>query len=171
MIRSDVHSEIALMGIKNMNKITKTERIKLFKDAPVIPAGKYRGLKVSSLTKGQLFWVLGQKFSPERMSIAKLKYETMSHCDVPIEVTRHAYDAFSLRFLGIWQESNLGKLGVLKGIGTFISEVAQEALVSGENISKPKDRTTRTILYRDIKFVFNKPKDGEKVVLITIMSS
>ena len=94
------------------------------------------------------------------MEAARLKLKVLERTtDVDIQITGHAFDQFSLRFIDVWDKT--------VGISTFLRELAQKALEKGEDISTRKNKTDRVIYYQGIKFVFNRDEDSR--VLITVM--
>lgn len=150
-----------------MKESTK-EEIERSKNAPLLTFGKYKGVKISQVPMSYLRWMLGQKFPPELMKFAWEKVRANKSSDIEMEVTRHAYDSFSLRYIGLWQKSNIGILGKQIGIGTFLAELADHAWKEGKDVSmhRHQDEEIRKE-YQGVKFVFN--RHGYIRTLITIM--
>lgn len=150
------------------NQQTQGQTIQRSKMAPLLTFGKYKGVRISQVPMSYLRWMLSQKFSPDLLEYAKEKLVTNNTTNIDLDITRHAYDSFSVRYLGIWQNSNMGRLGKIIGIGTFLAEIANKAFIEGKDVSKNRHKYEEIIKeYQGIKFVFN--RDGISRVLITII--
>lgn len=136
---------------------------------PIMPVGKYKGKRVDVLPMSYLRWLLTQKFPPELLEYARKKISANPTTKIDMDVTRHAYDSFSKRYISWWEKYNHGLTDDLKiGIGTFIAEVASRAWVDGKNVSKKRHQDEEIIKeYQGVKFVFS--RDGDLRVLITVM--
>lgn len=167
---SDVRVCNVDMEIITMTTVTnkQQDKIERFKNAPFLSIGKYKGKRITEVPMSYLRWILSQKFPAEIMDFAREKVSENPTSNINMDITRHAYDSFSLRYLGKWQQYNIGRLGKMVGIGSYISMIAQEAFDTGEDISKTRHQDEELIKkYQDMKFVFN--RDGEVKVCITIM--
>lgn len=127
--------------------------------------GKYKGLKINQAPNSYLRWMLSQEFPEEWMEIAREKLAA-SHFDSTssIEVSRHALDMFSVRFIDKWNEREDKKIG----IATFLAHLADEAVKNGKDITKKRRSDEGQIFdYKGIKFVVT-PNEPLKTV-ITVM--
>lgn len=152
-----------------MNQKETDKEIEMNRNSPIFAFGKYKGVKVSQVPMSYLRWILGQtKFPAEFKEYAKYKIDKNKTTNADIDVTRHAYDSFSLRYLRLWQNSNIGMLGKQVGMGSFLAEMSQRAWEEGKDVSKDRHQDEELIkLYQGVKFVFN--KDPSYRVLITVM--
>lgn len=132
-----------------------------------MPYGKYKGKKVDTLPMSYLRWILAQKFPEDIMAVARVKVNANPSSKLMIDLTRHAIDSFSLRYLSVWQKRWV-TLKVQQGIASFLAELALEAYDKGEDVSltRHQDEEVRK-KFQDMIFVFN--RDGEIKVLITVM--
>lgn len=120
------------------------------KGVPKINVGRYAGTPIDQLPNSYLRWMLTQKFPREWLEIAKRKISESPYSNDYLNISRHAYDQFSLRFLGVWQSE-----GQEMGIGTFLVKRATEAWNAGEDVSKHRHQDDGTVkLWRGMKFVF-----------------
>ena len=135
-------------------------------EIPVITVGKYAGTKVDALPMSYLRWMLGQDFPEEWKQIARSKLGTdVMTKTQQVEVSRHAIDRFSLRHIQHWESRTNSKTGM----GTFLTEMAEKALLEGTDISKKRTKDDGQIfLYEGIKFVFTNPNEPIRT-LITVM--
>lgn len=118
---------------------------------PKITVGKYAGTPIDQLPNGYLRWMLTQDFPKAWLDIVKEKLKESPYSDEYISISRHTYDQFSLRFLSVWQSE-----GQEMGLGTFIAKRAQEAWISGEDVSKRRHQDDGICkLWRGIVWVFN----------------
>lgn len=107
-----------------------------------------------------LRWILTQKFPSEYIEYAKEKTSKNKSDNLSIEITRHATDSFSLRFIDKWDKS--------VGLGSFLAQMAHIAFEKGTDVSKSRHQDENIIKeYDGIKWVFN--KDVEQRVLVTVM--
>src|SRR3990172_2144006 len=72
---------------------------------PVITLGKYAGKRIDTLPNSYLRWMITQDFPKEWMDCAKEKLEQSDHSDLNLNISRHAIDMFSKRFLTLWIQS------------------------------------------------------------------
>lgn len=131
---------------------------------PMMTVGKYKGTRVDALPTSYCRWLLTQNFPEEILKYARRKVESNKTTDLPMEVTRHAYDSFSLRYMDIFVHRENKK----EGFGSFVARMALEALEKGKDITvnRHRDENTR-ISYEGITWVFN--RDGELKTLITVL--
>lgn len=110
--------------------------------------------------------MISQDFPKEWLDIARKKLSESPYSDEYLNVTRHAYDQFSLRFLSMWQTD-----GQEMGIGTFIVKRAEEAWKAGEDVSKHRHQDDGIVkLWRGVKWVFRvSPMFPDYKELITCM--
>lgn len=138
------------------------------KNIPKMHVGRYAGTPVDQLPNGYLRWVVMQDFPQEIINVARRKLAESPYSNEYLNVSRHAYDQFSLRFLGLWHDEGKGL-----GIGTFIARRAEEAWEAGEDVSKRRHKDDGIVkLYRRIKWVFAiSPNFPDYKELITVMPS
>ena len=132
-------------------------------EIPVMPVGKYRGVKLDALPESYCRWIMSQDFPEEIMKYARAKVNTNKTDNISIDVTRHALDSFSLRFLYKFFDREDRKVG----IETFVAQLADEAFQKGKDVSKHRHQDEEIIkVYDGIKYVFN--RKGELRILITV---
>lgn len=141
---------------------------------PKILVGKYRGTPIDQLPNSYLRWMITQDFPEDWLRIARKKLEASPYSNINLNVTRHAIDQFSLRFLEKWQVSNtaLRMAGQKEvGLGTYMALEAELAWKDGEDVSKKRhDRDGIVKEFDGIKWVFNlNPKYPEYKDVITVM--
>jgi len=121
--------------------------------------------------------MIGQKFPPEILEIARKKLEGSDWSNEYVHVTRHALDMFSKRFLDLWLA--VCKLRIetgveVPGLATFVAQYAKEAWDKGNDISKHRhqdDGTTKQ--YDGLKWVFSVNSqfpDYREVITIMLVS-
>lgn len=141
--------------------------------SPIIMVGRYAGTPVDKLPNSYLRWMLTQDFPKEILVAAKMKLEQSDYNNLYLNISRHAIDMFSKRFLHIWlnSESSKGEDGV--GIGSFIAEMACVAWKCGKDISKHRHQDDGIVKELDgIKWVFGfNPDYPDYKDVITIMPS
>lgn len=141
------------------------------KGVPKINVGRYAGTPIDQLPNSYLRWMLTQDFPREWLEIAKRKVSESPYSSDYLNVSRHAYDQYSLRFLERWQ-AHLGTAQVKHdGIGTFIARQALEAWEKGQDVSKRRHQDDGTVkLWEGIKYVFAvSPTFPDYRELITVM--
>ncbi len=122
---------------------------------PVMIVGRYAGTPVDRLPNSYLRWIIGQDFPKIILDAAKKKLEQSDYNDLYLNVTRHAVDMFSKRFLYLWNEHIRKQGDKGDGLATFIVKQAQEAWENGTDISKHRHQDDGTVkLYKQIKWVF-----------------
>ena len=142
-------------------------------EVPEMQVGRYAGKKVDTLPNSYLRWVISQDFPTEIVECAKRKLEKSDYNDLFLNVTRHALDMYSKRFLETdgWG-AHLRILGEeADGLATFVAKRAQEAWEKGKDVSKHRHGKDGTVKeFQGISFVFmvnqNFPDYKE---LITVM--
>ena len=134
--------------------------------------GRYSGVPVDQLPGSYLRWLISQDFPKVIMDAAKKKLDESDHSDTFIQVSRHAIDMFSKRFISIWVDSEADKGDDAVGMGTFIAEMAQEAWVLGIDISKHRHQDDGVVKeFRGLKWIYNvNPAYPDYRDVITVMS-
>lgn len=119
---------------------------------PMMQVGRYAGTQVDKLPNSYLRWMIGQGFSPEILAAAKKKLEQSEFNDLHMNVTRHAIDMFSKRFIEVWIQGKHEDVG----LATFIALYAQRAWEHGIDMSKHRHKDDGIIKeYEHILWVFN----------------
>lgn len=136
--------------LKNKKKERKKE--KYIQQPAVMSVGKYAGKPVDQLPLSYCRWIISQKFDKNILYAAKKKVDASIYAKTEINVSRHAVDMFSIRFIDRWI-NNPDKHKI--GIGTFLANIASEAWKYGQDVSKNRHEDDGIVkLYQDIKFVF-----------------
>jgi hypothetical protein len=138
---------------------------KITDNIPIMKFGKYAGVRVDQLPEKYCRWLLTQDFPEEiaKWAREKVKSNTTDFCE--FDVTRHALDSFSLRFMNVYFERKDRSVG----FATFVARLADSAFQLGSNVSKHRHQDEEIIKeYNGMKFVFN--KKGEVKTLITVFS-
>ena len=135
------------------------------KEAPIMEMGKYEGLRIDQIPNSYLRWMIGQDFPKEWKDIAMDKIGKSQFDNTVIDISRHALDMFSLRYLSIWQsQSEVSNVG----LATFVAHLAVLAYERGTDISKNRSKDDGKILsYEGIDYVFS--RNDTLITLITIM--
>lgn len=143
------------------------------KPIPKINVGRYAGTPIDRLPNSYLRWMMGQNFPKEWMECAREKLEKSSYSDIHLNISRHAIDMFSKRFLTLWIQSESQKVNGGDGIATYIVKLAQEAWDNGIDVSKYRHQDDGVVKnWQDIKWVFNvNPNFPDYLDVITIMSN
>lgn len=102
--------------------------------SPVMNVGRYAGKRIDELPNSYLRWMLTQDFPKMYKDAAEKKLSASQHNDIYLNVTRHALDMFSKRFLHLWLKVEARSADGV-GIGTFVARLAQEAWEKGEDTS------------------------------------
>lgn len=122
--------------------------------------GRYAGTPIDQLPTGYLRWMLTQDFPAEWQAIAHRKVKASLHSTEYIQVSRHAIDTFSVRFLDRWldnrnDDSPANANVPIEGLGTFIARKALEAWEKGVDVSKHRHQHDGTVKeFKGIKWVF-----------------
>lgn len=147
--------------------------MKIEKPIPKILVGRYYGTPIDQLPHSYLRWMLTQDFPKDWLECAKEKLEKSNYNDIHLNVSRHAIDMFSKRFLVFWIQSEGDKGEHGDGIATFIVKLAQEAWENGEDISKNRHQDDGIIKsWKSMKWVFNvSPHFPDYKDVITVMPS
>lgn len=107
------------------------------KSIPKITVGKYTGTPIDQLPNSYLRWMMTQDFPKEWLEIAKKKLKESKWSDDYLNVSRHALDMYSLRFLDRWVKYNhLREEKDQIGVATFVTNEAQRAWNEGIDTSK-----------------------------------
>lgn len=126
---------------------------------------------MDKLPNSYLRWMVTQEFPKEWLDFAKEKLAKSSFDNRDINISRHAIDMFSTRFINLWLNS-IERTNNM-GIGTFVAILAQDAWDKGKDTSQ--HRTKDDGLRRDyagMRFVFNvSPHFPEYKDVITIMGT
>lgn len=139
---------------------------------PIIDIGRYAGTRIDQLPNSYLRWMIGQNFKKEWLDIAARKLSESDHSDLYLNISRHAIDMFSKRFLSLWFNSE-GSSPDGVGLGTYVANKAQEAWKRGIDISKKRHKDDGIVKeYEGIKWVFNvNPRYPDYKDVITVMAS
>ena len=140
---------------------------------PTITVGRYAGTKIDKLPNSYLRWMMTQDFPKLWLDCAKEKLEESDYNNIHTSISRHAIDMFSKRFLHVWLKYVRIKGDEADGIGTFITNLAEEAWKDGIDISKHRYEKDGIIKeFQGMRFVFNVSKEfPEYKDVITIMTT
>jgi len=140
---------------------------------PTITVGRYAGTKIDTLPNSYLRWMLTQDFPKPWLDCAKEKLDESDYSNLHLNITRHAIDMFSKRFINIWLNDVRVKGDEADGLGTFIAKLAEEAWEKGDDISKRRHLSDGIVKsYLGITFVFVVSERFPKYKdVITIMAS
>lgn len=134
---------------------------------PIMQIGKYRGVPIDKLPNSYLKWMLSKDFPEEYLKYARMKVNTNSTSSIDLNVTRHAIDRFSLRYMNTWKPIKVSN-GVYEGLASYIARIAFEALHDGKDISKHRRNDDEMRMIKDgITYVFN--STGDYKTLITVL--
>jgi len=135
-----------------------------------IDVGKYAGTEIQKLPNSYLRWMLTQNFPKEWLEIAKNKLKESEFNDEHINVSRHALDMYSKRFLKKWIDQTNG--ADPQGFATFVALEAKRAWVWGKDISKQRHQDDGIIKeFEGVKWVFGANSDYlDYCSVITVMS-
>jgi len=138
---------------------------------PVITVGKYAGVPMDKLPLSYLRWLITQDFPKSWVEFAIKKLEASDYSDIYLNVSRHAIDMFSKRFIALWAKEEGHKGDEAIGIATFIATLAQRAWEHGEDVSKHRHQDDGIVKeYEGIKWVFNvNPNFPDYKDVITVM--
>lgn len=141
------------------------------KPIPIIPVGRYAGTPVDQLPNSYLRWIVTQHFSKDILECALRKLEDSEYGNIFINVSRHAIDMFSKRFLFVWAKSEADKGEDAVGLATFVATLAQAAWDKGVDTSKHRYQYDGVVKELDgIKWVFGvNPNYPEYHDVITVM--
>lgn len=142
------------------------------KNIPKMIVGKYAGTPIDQLPNSYLRWMLTQDFPADIMDAAKEKLEESGdYNDLFLNVSRHALDMFSKRFLHKWMMSEGHKGEDAVGLATFIATLAQEAWNKGKDISKHRHQNDGVIReWEGIRWVYGiNPNYPDYKEIITVM--
>lgn len=133
--------------------------------------GKYAGVAIDKLPNSYLRWMVSQDFPKEWVRIARKKLEASDYYNDPLNVTRHAIDSFSKRFLNLWVMHMKETKGEGMGLASFLAHTAKEAWTKGTISHGPRfagDSLRRD--YKGIRYVFSvSPHYSDLLDLITVM--
>lgn len=135
------------MGLK-INPVTR-------EIVPAMPVGRYVGRPVDELPNSYLRWVITQNFPKAVLEAAKKKLGASVYNDLYLNVSRHALDMFSKRFLFYWMKRENHKGDAGDGLATFVAKFSQEAWEKGRDVSKNRHQNDGIVKeYEGIQFVF-----------------
>lgn len=139
--------------------------------SPIMPVGKYAGHRIDQLPNAYLRWMLTQNFPTELLNHAEAKLKNSSYNDLHLNVTRHAVDMFSKRFLSKWILEEGSDEG--DGLGTYIAKQAELAWTVGEDVSKGRyNNDSINKLYDGIVWAFQTNTNfPEYKDLVTVMEA
>lgn len=156
------------LGIEKNYEVIKTSI-----EIPIMSFGRYIGKRVDTLPNSYLRWIMTQNdFPKEILECAKDKLSKSEFNDKFIEVSRHALDMFSKRFLDRWLQHVKNNPNAY-GFATFVVISAQEAWDGGFDISKNRYENDGTVKEcNGIKWVFGINQDyPDFKTVITVMPS
>lgn len=133
---------------------------------PILKVGKYSGVPIDQVPMSYLRWMITQDFDKELVAWAKKKVgDSVKTSGAQVDVTRHAYDKYSLYFIDKWIHRRDSTLG----FGSFLANEAHFALKLGKDTSRPKRfaKDTHEVYYNGVKWVFS-DITAEIPVLITV---
>lgn len=132
--------------------------------------GRYAGVAVDKLPLSYCRWMLTQDFPREILEWAEKKVKASAFNGDYINVSRHALDMFSLRFMPLWVTDNSMRTE-LQGLSTFVAKMAQEAWERGVDRSKRRHQHDGTVKeFGEVLFVFGvNPDFPDYKELITVM--
>lgn len=125
------------------------------KRAPIIMVGRFAGTPIDQLPNSYLRWMMTQSFPKDWLDCARNKLKQSEYNDLFLNVSRHAIDMFSKRFMHLWNHHirELGDEG--HGLATFIAKLAQVAWDEGIDVSKRRHQKDGVVRELDgIKWVF-----------------
>lgn len=134
--------------------------------------GRYIGVPIDQLPNSYLRWLITQDFSKDILECARRKLEESDYNDLFLNVSRHALDMFSIRFLDMWLNSQQKKIDEM-GLASFIAQLADQAWKEGKDVSKHRHQDDGIIKeLGNIKWVFNvNPQYPDYRDVITVMHS
>ena len=136
-----------------------------------INVGKYAGIEIEKLPNSYLRWMLTQDFPKEWLNIAKEKLKHSEFSDEHVNVSRHALDMYSKRFLKRWIDNTNSKDP--QGFATFVAREARKAWLEGKDISKQRHQDDGVIKEMEgVMWVFGvNPNYPDYCSVITVMSA
>lgn len=138
---------------------------------PKILVGRYAGTPIDQLPMSYLRWMLTQDFPKAWLEIADKKVKASHQTQGGyIEISRHAIDNFSLRFIHLWMDKE-DAFPPKVGLASFIAVMAQEAWEKGQDVSKHRHQNDGIVrLYNGVKWVFGiNPNYPDYKEVITVM--
>ena len=122
---------------------------------PKMSVGRYAGTPVDQLPNSYLRWLITQDFPMDIIDAAEGKLKESDYNDLYLNVSRHAMDMFSKRFLERWIQSEKCKGEKGEGFATFVAKYAQEAWDNGIDVSKHRHQDDGVVKeWKGIKWVF-----------------
>ncbi|KKT20030.1 MAG: hypothetical protein UW07_C0019G0002 [Candidatus Nomurabacteria bacterium GW2011_GWF2_43_8] len=134
--------------------------------------GRYAGVEVDKLPNSYLRWIITQNFPKSILEAAQKKLKESDYNDLYLNVSRHAIDMYSKRFLYKWLDN--GKtMEDSDGLATFITKAAQEAWDKGTDVSKHRHQDDGIVKeWAGIKWIFGvNPNYPDYRDVITVMDS
>ena len=133
---------------------------------PVMTVGKYAGKRVSTLPLSYCRWIIMQKFAPDIVAAAMKKVRASHFNNSPLNVSRHAVDMFSVRFMDYFMDRTDKRMG----IASFLVEFAEAAWKTGKDVSKHRHQDDGVVKALDeVCFVFQQsPTYPDYRELITV---
>lgn len=122
------------------------------KSVPKMQVGRYAGTPVDKLPNSYLRWMMSQDFPKDILEVARRKLAQSKYNNDYLNVSRHALDMYSTRFLNRWLDSPERS----SGFATFVTKAAQIAWEKGVDRSKHRHRDDGIVKeYEGIQWVFN----------------
>ena len=135
--------------------------------------GRYAGKKVDQLPNSYLRWLITQDFPKQILEAAKKKLEQSDYNDLYLNISRHAIDMFSKRFMHLWAQHVIDQGDKADGVCTYITKAAQRAWEQGEDTSKHRHQDDGVVKELEgIRWVFHvNPNFPDYRDVITVMAS
>lgn len=130
-----------------------------------MPFGRYKGIAVKKIPNSYLRWLLTVPSIPKIIrEEAENKLRSSDFDSTDIQISRHAVDMFSKRFINKWADRKIG-------IGTFLAHMAIDAINKGIIVNDDRNIGKGISIYYDnIVWVFTWPKESPDFKsLITVM--
>lgn len=144
------------------------------KHIPKITVGRYAGTPIDQLPINYLRWMMTQDFPKDWLDIADRKIKASRETQGGyLELSRHAIDNFSIRFLEKWYEANNGRqTDKTIGLASMMAIMAQEAWDKGRDTSKHRHQHDGIVKeFEGIQWVFGiNPNYPDYKDVITVMS-
>ena len=131
----------------------------------VMPFGRYKGVAVKQMPNSYLRWLVTVPSLPQVIrDEAQTKLNDSDFDKTDIQITRHALDMFSKRFLDKWTDRKIG-------LATFVAHYSVDALSKGMLIKDKRDLDSGLVMfYDDVVWVFAWPPEApDYKSLVTVM--
>ncbi|KKK92168.1 hypothetical protein LCGC14_2705630 [marine sediment metagenome] len=141
-------------------------------NSPIIIVGRYAGTPIDKLPNSYLRWMITQDFPKDWLEAARKKLKESDYNDLHLNVSRHAIDMFSKRFIDRWLNSESSRSDG-DGLATYMAKLAEKAWEKGKDVSKKRHKDDGIVKeYLGIKWVFGvNPNYPDYKDVITVMPS